>query len=48
MRPRHKHRYQDNLKHLPVNMSSYSSTSAPSTVDLVIPAFHYSIIDLVS
>ena len=38
-RPKHKHWDLDNFKRLPVNMSSYSSTSAPSTVDLVIPTF---------
>ena len=48
MRPRHKHWDRDNLKRLPVNMSSYSSTSAPSTVELVILTFDCSIIDLVS
>ena len=39
IRPRHKHWDLDNFERLPVNMSSYSSTSAPSTVDLVIPTF---------
>ena len=47
MQPRHKHWDRDNFEHLPVNMSSYSSTSAPSTVGLVIPTFDCSIIDLI-
>ena len=37
--PRHKHWDLDNFERLPVDMSSYSSTSAPSTADLVIPTF---------
>ena len=48
MRPRHKHWDRDNIEVLPVNMSSYSSTSARSTVGLVIPTFYCSIIDLLS
>ena len=39
IRPRHKHWDLENFERLPVNMSSYSSTSAPSTADLVIPTF---------
>ena len=38
-RPGHKHWDLDNFEPLPVNMSSYSSTSAPSTTNLVIPTF---------
>ena len=48
IRPRHKHWDRDNFECLPMNMSSYSSTSAPSTAGLVIPTFDCSIIDLVS
>ena len=40
IRPRHKHWDLDNFERLPVKMSSYSNTSAPSTADLVIPTFH--------
>ena len=39
IRPRHKHWDLDNFERLPVNLSSYSSTSAPWTADLVIPTF---------
>ena len=39
IRPGHKHWSLDNFERLPVNMSSYSSTGAPSTTDLVIPTF---------
>ena len=39
IRLRHKHWDLDNFRRLPVNMSSCSSTSAPSTADLVIPTF---------
>ena len=37
IQPGHKHWDLDNFERLPVNMSSYSSTSAPSMTDLVIP-----------